>query len=134
MQERLAAGPALVTWAARSDDIEATIAAVAQGRPEILALVRGDFRWRIGVPASGALAPGGIAPTFLQWATRHPADVLADSGCRLEKLVLRDHGAPAELGRLRRAGLDPADPLEARSDGRRGLEAHLRTPRGIVVL
>jgi hypothetical protein len=134
MQERLGAGPALVAWVARSDDIEGTIAAVAEGRPRILALARGEFRWRIGVPASGALALGGISPTLIQWSTRHPADVLGDSGCRLEKLVLRDRAAPAELERLRRAGLDPADPIVARADGAAGLEAHLRTPRGIVVL
>lgn len=135
MQARLGRAPALVTWAARSDDIAAAIAATAAGeRPEILDLVRGDFRWRIGVPATGTLALDGITPTLIQWSTRHPAQVLGDSGCRLEKIILRGPAAPAELERLRRAGLDPADPIEARGDGAPGLEAHLRTPRGIVVL
>jgi hypothetical protein len=56
MQLRLARGPALVTWAVRADDIEGALAATAAGRPDILPMSRGAYRWRIGVPASGALA------------------------------------------------------------------------------
>jgi hypothetical protein len=134
MQARLARGPALIHWVARADDIEGAIDACAVGRPEILALARGDFRWRIGVPPSGHLAHDGVVPTLIQWSSHHPADVLPESGCRLEKLVLRHPDARATLSALRRAGLDSGEPIEAHADGRPALEAHVRTPHGIVVL
>jgi hypothetical protein len=133
MRARLAQGPALVAWVARTDDIARAVAAAAGETPEILALSRGEFAWRIGVPASGRLALAGTAPILIQWSTRHPADVLADTRCRLERLVLRHPDAPGMLNALRLAGLDAGDPIEARPDGA-GLEAHISTPRGTVVV
>lgn len=132
IRTRLESGPTLVTWVARTDDIDAAIATGAFGAPQVLALARGDFRWRIGVPPDGSLVHGGIAPTIIQWATRHPADVLADSGCRLERLVLRGPQGEAALRRLRAAGLSPAEPIEAAGDAA-GLEACIHTPRGEII-
>lgn len=117
MQARLAKGPALVTWVARTDDIDAAIATGAFGTPEVLSLARGDFRWRIGVPRDGSLALSGIAPTIIQWATHHPADVLPDSGCRLESLTLCHGEAPALLEKLREAGLVLDEPIAADNRG-----------------
>ena len=85
MQERLSRGVALVTWVVRTDDIEAAVRATAGGKPDILALSRGAYRWRIGVPPSGALAQGGCSPTVIQWATAHPGEALPDVGCRMER-------------------------------------------------
>lgn len=134
MRERLAAGPALVTWAVRSDDIEATLPALTGGRLEVLPMSRGAYRWRIGVPPSGALAQAGTSPTPIQWETERPTAALPDAGCRLEKLSLSHPDAPASLAALRAAGLDPDDPVEARREGPFGLQAQVRTPRGIVVI
>jgi len=131
MQARLEAGPALIHWVARTDDIEGAVAATAVGKTEILALSRGDYRWKIGVPASGSLAQGGVAPSVIQWFTRHPAEVLPDSGCRLEALVLHHPEATTTLHSLRYAGLATEDPVQAHHEGV-GLEARIRTPRGIV--
>ena len=132
MQQRLAREPALVTWAVRADDIEAALPVTAAGRPDILPMSRGAYRWRIGVPASGALAQAGTSPTVIEWLSEHPSAALPDSGCRLEKLLLVHREAPAMLGVLRAAGFDLGEPVAARRDGAQGLEAHLRTPRGIV--
>lgn len=131
--ERLEQGPALIHWVVRTDDIGSAIAATALGRPEILALSRGSYRWKIGVPPSGSLALGGIAPTAIQWQGAHPSGELPESGCRLEALVLRHAEAAHTLHVLRQAGLSPDEPVEPRSDGA-GLEARIRTPRGIVEL
>lgn len=133
MRARLDQGPALITWVARADDIEAAIAAAAAGRPEVLDLARGEFRWSIGVPAEGGLALSGVSPTMIRWKTRHPADVLPDSGCGLDRLVLRHPQATALVDRLRRAGFSPDDPVEAGA-GPAALEAHIRTPRGLVTI
>jgi Glyoxalase-like domain len=132
MQARLASGPALVHWVARTDDIEAAMQASAMPVP-LLALSRGAFRWKIGVADDGSLPRGGIAPTLIQWFTRHPTEVLPDSGCRLESLTLRGAEAPAIVHELRYAGLSADDPVTAHHDGR-GLEARIRTPRGTIEL
>lgn len=130
MHARLARGPALVHWVARTADIDAAVDATSPGMP-VLALSRGAFRWKIAVAADGSLPRGGIAPTLIQWFTQHPAEVLPDAGCRLESLVLRDPDAPAILHALRYAGLAADDPVQAHHDGH-GLEARIRTPKGLV--
>jgi glyoxalase-like protein len=133
MQVRLARSPALIHWAVRTDDIEGAIAATAAGRPDILALERSGLRWKIGVPASGRLAQDGVSPTVLEWSGRHPCDVLPESGCRLEQLVLMHPQAAQTLDSLRRAGLPAGEPIVAREEGS-GLMARIRTPRGIAEL
>ena len=131
MQERLARAPALVTWVVRTGDIEAAVKVTAGGKPDILALSRGAYRWRIGVPPSGALAQDGCSPTVIQWAGAHPGESLPDVACRMERLVLRHPEAPATLQLLHAAGLDPVEPIEAHRIGQ-ALLARIRTPRGIV--
>ena len=133
MHERLARGPALVHWVVRAEAIEAALEATAQGAAEVLSMSRGDLRWRIGVPPSGRLALAGTVPTVIEWQGAHPTDALPDSGCRLERLVLRHPEAAATLAALHAAGLAAADPVVASAEGA-GLEAHVRTPRGIVQL
>lgn len=133
MQVRLARSPALIHWVVRTDDLEGAIAASAGGRPEILSLERSGLRWRIGVPASGRLAQAGISPTAIQWEGSHPTERLPESGCRLESLVLMHPQAKHTLASLTRAGLSVTEPVEAREKGR-GLQARIRTSRGIVEL
>lgn len=133
MIERLEQGPALIHWVARTDDIERAVRATAAGEAEILSLARGPYRWRMGVPRSGRLAQQGIAPTMIQWDDAHPCDAAPESGCRLERLVLRHPEAARTLDALRAAGLRGEEPVEAREQGA-GLEARIRTPKGIVEL
>jgi hypothetical protein len=130
MHARLERGPALVTWAIRSDDIEATSRLL--GISGIVPMARGAYRWRITIPADGALAQSGTRPTVLQWETEHPTAALPDAGCHLEKVLLVHPEAPGMLAALRGAGLAAGDPLEAGAGAPRGLTAHIRTPRGIV--
>lgn len=133
MVERLEQGPALIHWVARSDDIRHAVGATAQGKPDILAMSRGEFRWRIAVPPSGRLALRGTAPTIIQWEGRRPSEALPETGCRLEALVLCHPEAEHMLHALHEAGLSRDDPVEARAAGG-GLRARIRTPRGIVEL
>lgn len=133
MAQRLAKGPALVHWVARSDDIERAVRSTAVGETEILSLARGQYHWKMGVPRSGRLAQQGIVPSVIQWQDAHPCDVAPDTGCRLERLVLRHPEAARILDALRSAGLGNGEPVEAREQGA-GLEARIRTPRGIVEL
>jgi hypothetical protein len=133
MRRRLEAGPALIHWVARTDDLEAALAATGAEGCEVLTLSRGAFRWKMGVPADGSLAQSGVMPSIIQWFTQHPSELLPDSGCRLEVLALRHPAATAMLHALRYAGLAADDPIQSHHEGA-GLEARVRTPRGVVEL
>lgn len=135
MRRRLDAGPALVHWVARTDDIDAASRSFPDLVGEVLALSRGEFRWRIGVPADGSLPAGGAFPTLIQWeGERHPAAGLPEPGCRLDHLALRHRRAGELEAALCALGLDGSAPVGLVAGEATGLSAVLRSPRGMVLL
>ncbi len=128
--------PRLIHWVARSDDIARDAAACGEGATEILAMERGEFRWRIAVPPDGNPPGDGLLPTLIQWDVPfHPADRLPDADCRLMKLEAF-HARPQVLrARLAALGLAPnLDLLGCGADEPAQLVAYLRCPRGLVEL
>lgn len=132
LQATLADGPRLVTWVARTDDI----AAFAQRVPDlgaILPMTRGEWSWRITVPADGHRPSQGLVPTLLQWdGSAHPADRLPESGCRLVALA-GEHPDPAPV-RATIAALGLSDALKVTYARSPRLAAMIRTPRGTAAL
>jgi Glyoxalase-like domain len=128
--------PRLIHWVARSDDIEGDAARSTEPPGEILPMARGDYRWRISVPADGHLPGEGLVPTLIQWdVPQHPASRLPDTGCRLMKLEgfhpqpARIRSALAALGLSARLDVHPCaagEPVQ--------LVAYLRTPAGLKEL
>lgn len=85
LQQRLRARPRLIHWVARTPDLERAIAVAPLGQS--LSMSRGEYHWRITVPADGTLPGEGLIPTLIQWDSGgHPADRLPDQGCRLRSL------------------------------------------------
>ncbi|HUL95586.1 MAG TPA: VOC family protein [Usitatibacter sp.] len=82
MQARLAGGAALVHWVERTDDLQAAVGAYPAGL-EIRPFSRGAFRWRMALMPDGSFPARGTLPTLIQWDGAHPADSMAESGCRL---------------------------------------------------
>lgn len=135
MARRLATGPALVHWVARTDDIEAARAHHPGLVGEVLALSRGDYRWRIGVPPDGSLPAAGVFPTLIHWeGDRHPAAALPPSGCRLHRLTLRSPEARRLQSALRDLGLPEGGPAGLVEAEAAGISAEIRSPRGVVLL
>lgn len=94
---RLADGPRLLAWIARTSDVAATVAQGPEGLGAVEPMSRGALSWHITIRPDGALPEGGALPLLIQWpADAHPAESLPDSGCRLERLTLR-HPAPERL-------------------------------------
>ncbi|OHC66246.1 MAG: hypothetical protein A2040_09115 [Rhodocyclales bacterium GWA2_65_19] len=128
--------PRLIHWVARSDDILRDAAASSEPLGELLPMARGDYRWRISVPADGHLPGDGLVPTLIQWDVPfHPAERLPDSGCRLMKLE-GFHPQPAPV-KATLAALGLAARLDVHAcaaDEPTQLVAYLRTPRGLVEL
>jgi glyoxalase-like protein len=95
VRERAAREPFVLTWVARSDDIDAAVARVpALG--EALPYTRGPYRWRLTVPPDGSLAFNGVVPAVIQWDGPHPADALPESDCVWSGLFLA-HPRAAEV-------------------------------------
>ena len=133
MRARLAEGPALIHWVARTNDIDtdATRAGIDLGA--IMPMQRGDFAWRITVPDDGHLPERGLVPTLIQWPDRrHPADGLQDEGVRLVALA-GEHPEPAPV-RDALAALGLSETLKVTYGRTPRLAAMLRTPRGTVTL
>jgi hypothetical protein len=140
MQARLAQAPALITWVLRSASL-ATACARVPDLGDIIAMNRGEFRWKIAVPESGSLPWGGVLPAAIEWEpaasgdVAHPCDRLPASHCELLRLelahpaaVLGTSGIVALFRELKIAG-----PVNLKP-GPKTLEAVVRTPRGEITL
>jgi hypothetical protein len=128
------AQPRLAHWVARTDDIEAAVAASPIAVGEITPMSRGTLAWLITIAADGGLPCAGLMPSLIQWHSQpHPASALPDLGCRLQRLVL-SHPAPAELGAaLAAVGMEDAR-IELREGKQTAIEAVISTPYGERVL
>lgn len=121
-------GPARLTnWICRTDDIEAMIKALPDAG-EIVALERGNLRWRMAVPRDGHLPFDGCFPALIQWDGPHPAPNLIQCGVKLRKLVIR-HPRAQELRALLSPFLNDqrVDILPSLTSG---MDASFDTPSG----
>ncbi|TNF20114.1 MAG: VOC family protein [Rhodobacteraceae bacterium] len=80
--------PRFSNWVCRTDDLDTLLRDLPEAG-EIVALERGDLKWRIAVPPDGLLPFDGCFPALIQWeGDRHPAATLPDAGCGLERLTV----------------------------------------------
>lgn len=119
--DRIPHKPYLATWVVRANDV---------GAAEEMS--RGDFRWRIAIPADGSMPFDGVAPTLIQWHTVSPALRMAESGCSLRKLELFHPQADEVEAFLMDIGFD--GPVSVMKGSAPRLVAHIATPRGVCVL
>lgn len=98
--DRFSGPPRLTNWICRCADLEATLAALPPGFGQPVDLQRGDLRWRMAVPADGILPFDNCAPALIEWqGDAHPAQMLPNSGLRLDRLTVR-HPNVADLQAL----------------------------------
>ncbi|MBU9696903.1 VOC family protein [Rhodobacteraceae bacterium HSP-20] len=129
--DRFSGPPRLTNWICRTGDLDAELAQSPAGTGTPVALQRGDFRWRMAVPASGILPFDNRFPALIQWeGTAHPAPRLPDHGARLTALHIT-HPQPDAL----RAALSRlSDPRVHVTAGPPALRATITTPQGERVL
>lgn len=78
------ASPALRTWVAATNNLEAALQATGIQNCTITPMQRGTYSWQIALPADGGLLYDGIAPHWITWnGDNHPCSALPDQGCRL---------------------------------------------------
>jgi len=132
MKAALAEGPHLAHWVARTNDIAAAAARVADlGVPT--PMERADLKWLITIPADGHRPGRGLVPTLIQWLDgRHPADTLPDSGCRLVAIA-GEHPEPAQV-RAELAALSLSETMKVTYGKSPRVAAMIRTARGVATL
>lgn len=131
--DRFSGPPRLANWVAGCDDLLAEVALGPAGIGQPLALQRGDYRWRMAVPADGRLPHAGGFPALIQWeGDAHPARALPDSGLRLARLEISSPDATALRTALAGRLADPR--VEVRQAATPALRAMIETPKGLVTL
>ena len=130
--DRFAGRPRVTNWILRTGDIDAALEQAPEGAGVPMPLKRGDFRWRMAVPGDGILPFDNAFPAMIQWdCTVHPADRLADAGCRLRRLEIA-HPEPVALTEALSQMLD--DQRVAVVAGDPAMRAEIETPAGVRVL
>jgi Glyoxalase-like domain len=133
LQSELTERPQLVSWVARTTDIERAAAASPVPLGTVTPMERSDYRWRITIPDDGKRAARGIVPTLIQWdVPTHPADRLPPSGVSIAQLAAT-HSDPAKV-RAALAALGLAESVHVTYDRDTRLAAMLHSPRGVVTL
>ena len=124
--DRFTGAARISNWICRSDDLAATLAALPVDAGAPVALTRGDLRWQMAVPASGALPYDNCFPALMQWQGPHPAPRLTQQGCALRRLVISHPDAPAL-----RDLLPLTDPKVVFEPGPPAILAEIDTPHGL---
>ncbi len=127
--------PRLVTWAAKSSDLEAGIERTSSAGVDLGAVSPGSralpngavLSWRLTDPF--ARRADGVVPFLIDWGeSRHPASMLP-RGCELVDLKITHPDVPLVDAALDAIGV-PLDVIA----GEAGITATIRTPNGIVEL
>ena len=127
--DRFAGSPRLTNWICQVPDIEASLTVFPDGVGQPIDLDRGALRWRMAVPPNGRLPFDNLFPALIQWqGDLHPAQMLQDSGCQLQRLIVC-HPDALDLAK----GLGALDYVVFDS-GPAALRAEIETPHGLRVL
>ena len=125
--------PRIVTWIANTKDILALLPNIWDDPGEIKKLSRDNFKWDFTVPKKGKMPMDGAAPALINWgSTQHPTLSMDDYSCRLERFVINTPFAGDLATILKKILSDQR--IEVNFSQRLSFEAHISTPKGIVVL
>ncbi|MFT6451614.1 MAG: catechol 2,3-dioxygenase-like lactoylglutathione lyase family enzyme [Halocynthiibacter sp.] len=122
----------LSNWIARVDDLDAALEMAPRGAGAPMALSRGDYRWRMAVPADGKLPFDGGFPALIEWQSALPAPDLPDHGLRLETLYISHPRAEALQAALQKMG-DPGIDIHIARGANPALGCEISTPSGMRV-
>ncbi|MFC3615167.1 VOC family protein [Lutimaribacter marinistellae] len=121
--------PHLRCWICRVPDLDAALMTAPPGCGDPIELERGDLKWKMAVPDTGILPYDNVFPALIQWrGDLHPANMLADSGCRLRSLTVSHPDVEPLRGDLEGIALVRVE------RGEPGLVAEIETPHGVRVL
>ncbi len=127
--DRFTGPPRLTTWICGCNDLDAALQASPPGAGQPVALSRGEFRWRMAVPADGILPFDSCFPALIQWqGPAHPAPRLPDAGVRLRWFEIAHPQAEALRAALADRFADPR--VQIVPGPTRAMRAEFDTPHG----
>jgi hypothetical protein len=135
-QNRLKTRPRLITWVARTENVNALAEAIYGQRVCVRPMQRDALRWRFAFTDDGSMPGDGLIPHLIQWDGRmHPSQKMKDAGCRLLSL----DGAHIDATYVKRViasmGFDHLITFHPVSKQRPpGLSARIKTSAGVAVL
>ena len=125
--------PRIITWIANTDDILALLPNIWDNPGEIKKLSRDELIWYFTVPIEGIMPMYGSAPAVIIWcSTQHPTLSMDDHSCQLERFAINTPFAGDLAPILKKILSDQR--IEVNFSQRLSYEAHISTPKGIVVL
>ena len=131
--DHFSGAPRITNWIARCDDILSVLDELPDGMGTPLALSRGDLRWQMAVPETGALPFDGAVPALIQWSSpEHPAEMLPDLGCRFKHLTVIHPGMADMIRQF--PVLQGLEDISFEAGPEKRLVAEIETPHGLRVL
>ena len=125
--------PRIITWVANTEDILALLPNIWDNPGEIKKLSRDELKWDFTVPNKGKMPMDGAAPALINWgSTQHPTLSMDDHSCRLECFIINTPFAGDLAPILKNILSDQR--IEVNFSQFSSFEAHIWTPKGIVVL
>jgi hypothetical protein len=133
IRAQLRNGPRLLTWAARTRDIDKAVKQCPIALGPVHSMERGAYQWRITIPDDGALICDGLVPALIQWdCATHPADNLDDRGYEPASLAGEHPNAAMVSAALTELGLEHIiRPVKAHNAR---LAATIRGARGVCTI
>lgn len=128
--------PKLITWIARTANIDAATKAFSLKHGTIEQMSRGDFEWLLSVPDDGSMPCDGIAPMLIEWKhDLHPCDKLEEKGCKLLKLEAYHKNAEPITAMVDAIGFEgPVTIHQIANDESPYLVASIQTAKGVCEL
>lgn len=97
LQKQLKNQPLLVTWVARTNNLQAEIKHLKVDIGKIHNVSRGNLSWQITIPQNGAPTEHGLFPPLIEWQNNQsPAPKMANLGIKLQQFTLT-HPQPQKL-------------------------------------
>jgi hypothetical protein len=127
------AKPLLLTWVARTDNIQLATKNFQTLFGNAEQMNRGALSWFITIPPDGSLPFDGVCPSLIQWLNEpHPAAKLPDSGCSLVEITGYHHDANRINKMLDQIGFKGTFSVKTiRRSLKPYLVVNIRTPEGI---
>lgn len=124
--------PRLTNWICQTEDLDEALALSPAGMGPAMDQRRDDLHWQMAAGENGQLPLSGTFPAVIAWGeTPHPSTRLADTGIRLERLIVTSPVAEALRSNLRHVLADSRIVIEP---GDKNLRAEFSTPSGRKIL
>ena len=136
MRDSIRHSPRLITWVMNTPDIQNVKQAANFDIGTPTELQRNDLRWQISLTDDGRLLANGLLPYVIQWQSQlHPSNGMADTGCRLQSLIIHHNRIAWIREKLSSIGAENLVEFDELSDSQAPyLSASIETPTGVKTL